>query len=439
MEDSVPLLLESSSVDGNLPEFPPKTSSRHLRDLHILSFTFLFIFTAYTATQNLESSLNSDEDLGTTSLAILYLSYTVCSFVATPFVKRFGSKNAVILGTSGYWLFIASNLFPSWYTMIPASLYLGFTASIIWVGEGTYLTLAARSHAAECNLPEGTVLGNFNGEFWGISACAQVIGNLLSLSLLKTETEGKSSGTTLLFIVFLGSMSLGTILGFFLSKQNGTKTRLLVQMSNGSHSSFGDSLKATFVPLLDKRMLLLIPLLVYSGLEQPFVFAAFTKDVVVPAIGVSGVGGAMTVFGVADAIFSILVGRLTTGLLSITFIMLGGIFLHAIVLFRLCLNHSFGSGTLDLINIIGMTALWGLGDGVFMTQINAVLGILFPHDTEASFSQLKIWHSGATAVAFFVSSRITFVAMLAVLAVTLFISLVGVIALYWETTVTERC
>lgn len=147
----------------------------------------------------------------------------------------------------------------------------------------------------------------------------------------------------------------------------------------------------------------------------------------------------MTVFGVADAIFSLLVGRLTTGLLSITFIMLGGIFLHAIVLFRLCLNHSFGSGTVDLINIIGMTALWGLGDGVFMTQINAVLGILFPHDTEASFSQLKIWHSGATAVAFFVSSRITFVAMLAVLAVTLFISLVGVIALYWETTVTERC
>lgn len=86
-----------------------------------------------------------------------------------------------------------------------------------------------------------------------------------------------------------------------------------------------------------------------------------------------------------------------------------------------------------------MTALWGLGDGVFMTQINAVLGILFPHDTEASFSQLKIWHSGATAVAFFVIPRITFVAMLAVLAVTLFISLVGVIALYLETKIPERC
>lgn len=436
-EDTSPLLPESSSVDENVEELHSKTSSRHLRDLHILSFTFLLIFLAYSAAQNLESSLNSDEDLGTTSLGILYLSFTVCSFIATPFVRRLGSKNSVILGTSGYWLFIASNLFPSWYTMVPASLYLGFTASIIWVGEGTYLTFAARSHAAECNLPEGNVLGNFNGEFWGIFASTQVIGNLLSLALLKTGTEGKGSGTTLLFIVFLGSMTLGTILGFFLDKQSGTKAGLTVQTSSGSHSSVGGLLKATFVPLLDKRMLLLIPLLVYSGLEQAFVWAEFTKYVVSPAIGVSGVGGAMAVFGAADAIFSLLAGRLTTGLLSITLIMSGGIIFQAIVLFRLWLNHSFGSGAKDLINLLGMAAFWGLGDGVFNTQINALLGLLFPHDTEAAFSQLKIWQSGAIAVVFFVSPRITFVAMLATMAATLFLALVGflIISLYLEKTV----
>jgi len=111
-EDQSPLLPESSFVDGNVHS---KTSSRHLRDLHIPSLTFLLIFLAYSAAQNLESSLNSDEDLGTTSLGILYLSFTVCSFVATPFVRRFGSKNSVILGTLGHWLFMASNLFPSWY------------------------------------------------------------------------------------------------------------------------------------------------------------------------------------------------------------------------------------------------------------------------------------------------------------------------------------
>ena len=84
--------------------------------------------------------------------------------------------------------------------MVPASLYLGFTASIIWVGQvtaslfkfsvpgslllsishlytalqGTYLTSAALSHAREHNLPEGPTLGSFNGEFWGMFASTQV-------------------------------------------------------------------------------------------------------------------------------------------------------------------------------------------------------------------------------------------------------------------------
>lgn len=85
--------------------------------------------------------------------------------------------------------------------MVPASLYLGFTASIIWVGQvmlllefsrkcyiycffppqapilqfqGTYLTSAALSHARENNLPEGPTLGSFNGEFWGMFASTQV-------------------------------------------------------------------------------------------------------------------------------------------------------------------------------------------------------------------------------------------------------------------------
>uniref|UniRef100_A0A0D6R3Q3 UNC93-like protein 3 n=1 Tax=Araucaria cunninghamii TaxID=56994 RepID=A0A0D6R3Q3_ARACU len=360
--ENVSLLSESSSIDGNAPElqrlnFRSKTSSRHLRDLHILSFTFLFVFLAYAAAQNLESSVNSEKNLGTTSLGILYLSFTVCSFVATPIVRRLGSKNSLILGTSGYWLFIAANLFPSWYTMVPASLYLGFTASIIWVAEGTYLTFAARGHATECNLPEGAVLGNFNGEFWGMFASTQVIGNLLSLVLLKTGTEGKStSGTTLLFAVFLGK---------------------------------------------------------------------FTKYVVEPAIGVAGVGGVMAIFGATDAVSSLVAGRLTTGLLSISSITCTGILFQALVLLRLWLSHSFGSSRASLINIVVMAAAWGAGDGVFNTQTNALLAILFPHDTEAAFSQLKIWQSGAISVVFFVSPHIAFTTMLAALAITLFISLVG--------------
>ncbi|XP_059074478.1 UNC93-like protein 3 [Cryptomeria japonica] len=95
-------------------------------------------------------------------------------------------------------------------------------------------------------------------------------------------------------------MILGTILAFFLSNQSRSKAGLGIHHENSSQFL----LKMTFVLLLDKRMLLLIPLLAYSGLEQAFVWAKFTKFVVKPAIGVAGVGGAMAIFGAADAIVS---------------------------------------------------------------------------------------------------------------------------------------
>jgi len=44
----------------------------------------------------------------------------------------------------------------------------------IMVHQGTYLTSTARSQARDYHLHEGTVIGNFNGEFWGMFASHQV-------------------------------------------------------------------------------------------------------------------------------------------------------------------------------------------------------------------------------------------------------------------------
>ncbi|KAJ8636874.1 hypothetical protein MRB53_011141 [Persea americana] len=186
------------------------------------------------------------------------------------------------------------------YTMVPASLYLGFAASIIWVGQGTYLTSTARSHAKDCHLHEGTVIANFTGEFCGMFASTQVIGNLISLVLLKNGKVGKSmTGTTLLFSVFLG--------------------------------------------------------------------AEFTKNIVTPALGVSGVGGAMAAYGASDAICSWAAGRFTSGLSSITFIVSGGAFLQMVVLLWLLLKYSLTSGILGPVHPFLMVIIWGIGDGVFNT------------------------------------------------------------------------
>lgn len=102
---------ESPLVVG---DSPTQKLMNHARDVHILSSAFLLIFLAYGAAQNLETTLNTEEDLGTISLGILYLSFTFFSMVASSVVRVLGSKNALVLGTTGYWLFIAANLMPTW-------------------------------------------------------------------------------------------------------------------------------------------------------------------------------------------------------------------------------------------------------------------------------------------------------------------------------------
>uniref|UniRef100_A0A5B7AJJ7 Putative UNC93-like protein 3 n=1 Tax=Davidia involucrata TaxID=16924 RepID=A0A5B7AJJ7_DAVIN len=412
MDEETPLVVERSQTQ------PLKKN--HARDVHILSSAFLLIFSAYGAAQNLETTVNAEDDLGTISLGILYTSFTVFSLVASLVVRMLGSKNALVLGTTGYWLFIAANLKPTWYTMVPASLYLGFAASIIWVGQGTYLTSTARSHASDCNLHEGTVIGNFNGEFWGVFASHQFVGNLISLALLRDGTGGSTSGTTLLYILFLCSMTLGTILMCFLHKRDGKAEE--GQPDSSVSSSVVSLSKSIITPLFDVRMLLIIPLFAYSGLQQAFVWAEFTKDIVTPALGVSGVGGAMAVYGAFDALCSLAAGRLTSGLTSITLIVSGGAFFQAIVLLWLLLSYSVTGGVLRIIYPLLIAAIWGIGDGVFNTQLNALLGMLFKHDMEGAFAQLKLWQSASIAVVFFMSPYISLHVMLVVMLAALFIS-----------------
>ncbi|KAI3900891.1 hypothetical protein MKW92_041889 [Papaver armeniacum] len=404
-----------------------KTNSslkNHTRDVHILSSSFLLIFLAYGAAQNLQSTVNTAQDLGTTTLGILYVSFTFFSLFASTTVRMLGSKNALILGSTGYWLYVAANLIPSWYSMVPAALYLGFCASIIWVGEGTYLTSTARSHAKDYQLHEGTIIGSFNGVFFGYFASHQFVGNLISLALLRDGKEGSTTGTTLLFVVFLGFMTFGSLLMCFLSKRDDDGR----DRGTPKSSTFLDSVVSLWdlvvAPLLDKRMLLIIPLIAYSGLQQAFVWAEFTKEIVKPALGVSGVGGSMAVYGVFDAISSLVSGAITSGLSSITLITPSGAFVQLVVLLWILLGYSATTGVLGYVYPLLMAGMLGVGDGIFNTQLNALLGILFKDDTEGAFAQLKVWQSASIAVVFFLYPHITLQAMILIMIAALVLAVV---------------
>lgn len=96
--------------------------------------------------------------------------------------------------------------------------------------------------------------------------------NLMDLTSFTTLQEGSTSNTTLLYVVFLGSMTLGTILMCFLTKRNHNGEDGSPDHSVGLYSTVVSLLKSVVSLLFDVRMLLIIPLIAYSGLQQAFVW-----------------------------------------------------------------------------------------------------------------------------------------------------------------------
>ena len=47
-----------------------------------------------------------------------------------------------------------------------------------------------------------------------------------------------------------------------------------------------------------------------------------------------------------------------------------------------------------------LAAMWGVGDAIWQTQINALYGVLFASDEEAAFSNYRLWESSGFVLAF---------------------------------------
>eukprot|EP00899_Mesostigma_viride_P027509 jgi/Mesvir1/7943/Mv11863-RA.1 len=171
------------------------SSASPKRAVYQLSLAFFLVFLAFGPVQNLESTLNSDAGLGATSLGVLYFSLAFFSLLTARLVSHLGTRATLVGGLSTYSTFVAAHWWPGWTTLIPASALLGFGASLVWVAQGTYLSLAARIHAGLMGVPHADALAQFNGIFWGIFQSTQVFGNAISMVLLRDSGgDGKGAG-----------------------------------------------------------------------------------------------------------------------------------------------------------------------------------------------------------------------------------------------------
>uniref|UniRef100_A0A2I3G9G3 Protein unc-93 homolog A n=1 Tax=Nomascus leucogenys TaxID=61853 RepID=A0A2I3G9G3_NOMLE len=371
---------------------------RSLRNVLVISFGFLLLFTAYGGLQSLQSSLYSEEGLGVTALSTLYGGMLLSSMFLPPLlIDRLGCKGTIILSMCGYVAFSVGNFFASWYTLIPTSILLGLGAAPLWSAQCTYLTIMGNTHAEKAGKRGKDVVNQYFGIFFLVFQSSSVWGNLIS-SLVFGQTPSQGSGVlaVLMIAAFLEPI------------------RDVQRESEGKKRSppFWSTLLSTFKLYRDKRLCLLILLPLYSGLQQGFLSSEYTRSYVTCALGIRFVGYVMICFSATDALCSVLYGKVSqhTGRVVLYALGFRGSCYHLackIILLK------WGSGKAVLFSCTG--SLWGPWQTLY--------GVLFEKSKEAAFANYRLWEALGFVIAFgystFLCVRVKLYILLGVLSLTM--------------------
>lgn len=138
-----------------------------LKNVAVVSFAFMFLFTAFQSMTNLQSSLNKEKNLGTGGLSILYGALVIsCMFVPTWLISVLGCKWTIAASMVCYILYMAAQFYATWGLIAPASIVIGLGAAPLWSAKCTYLTQTGDWYAQMTKTDKDDIINRFFGVFF---------------------------------------------------------------------------------------------------------------------------------------------------------------------------------------------------------------------------------------------------------------------------------
>ncbi|CAD5210982.1 unnamed protein product [Bursaphelenchus okinawaensis] len=430
-----------------------KEKRKILWNLFTISAAFLFLFTGFQGLQNLQTSVN--DQLGGDSLSIMYLSLAISSlFVPNFVVNRLGSKLTLITAFGIMIIYMLANFLPQYYSLLPASVLAGVAASCMWSACSYYITQSGINYAKLNIEAQNTVSVRFFGTFFMIVHVGQVLGSLLSsvilsqsvvtavivdeadrtcgsgfprnLSLLSDRAKLNLQRPSLVAyrsvvaVYLCCAMVALMIVAFFL---NALKRDEINSKQPPKFSA--EVLKQTLKNLQKPKVLLLIPLTIFNGIEQTFAVGIYTKAFVGCGLGISQIGYVMTTFGVSDAICSLVFGPLIRMFGRMPLFVFGAV-MNVLMIMTLMI-WPLNPGDRVLFNVIA--GVWGMADSVWNTQVQGFwVGLTGRTSLEVAIANYRFWMSFGMAIGFFIARFTTVNSYLAVSFVILLIGILGYFA-----------
>ncbi|XP_053397637.1 protein unc-93 homolog A-like [Mercenaria mercenaria] len=387
-----------------------KTTGKEYRNTFVLSGAFTAIFTAYLAIQNLQSSLNQEQGLGIISLSCMYACIIISGILAPAIIHVFGEKKILVISFICHVIYVGTNFYPTFATLVPSSVLLGLTAGPMWTSQSVYLADMACSYADRTSKDGHAVLSKFNGIFFAMFETTQITGNLISSLVLQQGSYESSSSANETTVKFCGSEDCPMAV-------NGTKIdepdRHIVFILLGIFlicDVFGVFLTACFLPpmnklaskqkvnllkslascgkgLTDLNLVFLLPLIMFMAMEQAILWTDYTKAFISCPLGIQKLGFVMATYGGSTTVFALVFARVSkyTGR-YILFALAGLVNLGILITLYIWIPSSE-----DVFLIFLIPVIWGVAEGIWQIQSNALVALLFPEKKDSAFANYHTW------------------------------------------------
>ncbi|GAB1599275.1 protein unc-93 homolog A-like [Argonauta hians] len=428
-------------------------------NLASLCLSLLLIISTFIPLRNLLSTMYPGNGLGYFSLCCIYASYVIGCYALSAIAHYIHPKGAIVLAIIGHSIFAGSHLYPSFETLIPASCILGLCQAVLWRSQELLCTSYAANFAALSGINVNDVLKRFHIALIFSVQLAQIMGNSLvsfiffqhhtlnkahfSDTINSTSDEGPMIGSSnhavrdisyipseplsgqhfhtpfaydhpfaamnvdycpkqplsivntfagdfhTVKIVFLSfTIAALVMVSVFLHKPD-----ILVQKRN---LEFKYQLHEIFHVWLEKRWLLTTGVVFYSGIQQALIVGELTKITSLCSLGVPYLGFLMVTFGLcsflADTISSRIQkfgGRILTGIAG--FMVSGGL---------LSLTLLWRPDEAGAILVFAFIGGWGIVDGIWQSQITALVKTQFIEYGEAVKVNAHVLQALGSAIAF---------------------------------------
>lgn len=366
----------------------------------------------------------------------------IIGLLYTPLLIRFlGTKWMMFLASGIYALFISTNYWERYYTLVPSAVAIGAAIVPLWASLGHYMTRMAQQYYEYVNykeehvqeqkkLPKGAchsyiivfhsifhiifnlsfvfaqlpmrlvlhhyIIDDVSHILCDVKACgAQISGVIPGFNTTILSSLPRSMLLIEVESVLMGFAFLAMIMFLVLCGPAYRPTEEIDLRSIG----WGNIFQLPFKHHRDYRLRLLCPFFIYSGFEIVFAASGFSLSYGVCALGLKQLWLIIVVYGFSASVFSSL--SLSMLRLPRWVCLIGGAVVHGVLLVALLAfsptpggdNCGKGPSSPDyLAPILIIAVLWGLGTALNKTGVGTLVGMLYAEEKERLDFVYTIYH-----------------------------------------------